>query len=87
MCCFLGLESGNSGNPLNPTWASGGWTTISDNQNAPPGTGGGSASGAFATQQTSNTGTLPSTDFSYSGGSSTGQTIAFTLQMQVRHQR
>jgi len=80
MCvAFLGLESGNSGNPLNPTWSSGGWTTISDNENAPPGTGGGSASGAFATQQTNNTGTLPSTDFSYAGGSSTGQTIAFTL--------
>jgi hypothetical protein len=80
MCvAFLGLESGNSGNPINPTWSSGGWTTISNNQNGPPGTGSGSAAGAFAIQQTNNVGALPSTDFSYVGGNSTGQTIVFTL--------
>ena len=82
MCvAFLGLESGNSGNPLNPTWSSGGWNTISDNEDGPAGTGSGSAAGAFATQQTSNTGTLPTTDFSYGGGNSTGQTISFTLNL------
>ncbi len=83
MCvAFLGLESGNNANnPVNPTWASGGWTTISDNQNGPPGTGSGSAAGAFATQQTSNTGVLPSTTFSYTGGNSQNTTLAFALRL------
>ena len=83
MCvAFLGLESGNNANnPVNPTWASGGWTTISDNQNGPPGTGSGAAAGAFATQQTSNTGVLPSTTFSYTGGNSQNTTLAFALRV------
>ena len=57
MCvAFLRLrKSGNNANnPVSPTWSSGGWTTVSDNQNGPPGTGSvRSAAGAFATQQTS----------------------------------
>ncbi|MCP4929016.1 MAG: hypothetical protein GY918_08180, partial [Gammaproteobacteria bacterium] len=68
MCvAFLGLESGNNpNNPVNPTWGGAGWTTVSDNQNGPPGTGSGSAAGAFATQQTSTTGLLGPDTFSFS---------------------
>jgi len=82
MCvAFMGLESGNNGNPLNPTWGGAGWTTTSDNQNGPPGTGSGSAAGAFATQQTASTGTLGPDSYSYSGGNSTGTTLAFALRL------
>ena len=82
MCvAFMGIESGNSGNPLNPTWGGAGWTTTSDNQNGPPGTGSGSAAGAFATQQTASTGTLGPDPYSYGGGNSTGTTLAFALRL------
>ncbi len=83
MCvAFLGLESGNNANGgVNPTWGAAGWTTISDNQNGPPGTGSGSAAGAFATQQTSATGTLGPDTYSYGGGASQNTTLAFALRL------
>ncbi len=83
MCvAFLGLESGNNANnPVSPTWSSGGWNTISDNQNGPPGTGSGSAAGAFATQQTSTTGLLGPDTYSYTGGNSQNTTLAFALRL------
>ncbi len=82
MCvAFLGLDSGNSGLPINPTWGGAGWSTISDNQNGPPGTGGGSAAGAFATQQTSATGLLGPDTYSYGGGNSQNTTLAFALRL------
>jgi len=85
MCvAFLGLESGNNANGgVNPTWGSAGWTTISDNQNGPPGTGSGSAAGAFATQQTSATGLLGPDTYSYGGGNSQNTTLAFALRIGI----
>ena len=50
---FLGTESGNNGNPFTSNWPTN-FTEISDNENGPPGTGGGSSGAAFAeSQQTS----------------------------------
>jgi len=52
---FLGTESGNNGNPFTSNWPTN-FTEISDNENGPPGTGGGSSGAAFAeSQQTSAT--------------------------------
>jgi len=82
MCvAFLGLESGNSGNPVSPAWSGAGWTTISDNQNGPAGTGSGSAAGAFATQQTAATGLLGPDTYTYGGGNSQNTTLAFALRL------
>ena len=83
MCvAFLGLESGNNANNgVNPTWGGAGWTTVSDNQNGPAGTGSGSAAGAFATQQTAATGVLGPDTFSYGGGNSQNTTLAFALRL------
>ena len=85
MCvAFLGLESGNNANGgVSPTWGGAGWTTVSDNQNGPPGTGAGSAAGAFATQQTSATGLLGPDTFSYGGGNSQNTTLAFALRIGI----
>ena len=49
---FLGTESGNAGNPFTSNWPTN-FTEVSDNENGPPGSGGGSSGAAFADSQQS----------------------------------
>ena len=80
MCvALIGTESGNSGNPLGVVWPNG-YTTVSDNEDGPPGTGGGSSAGAAASQQTATTGPLGPGTATYGGGNSHGTALAFALR-------
>ncbi len=62
-------ESGNSGNPIVPSWPAD-WTERYDNENGPPGNGSASASCAAATFEQSTAGAVTSETVTITGGNS-----------------
>lgn len=75
---FVGLESGNEGNPVVTTWP-GSLVEVNDNVNGPPGTGDASSSGATAVEIQEGTGTAVSGNIALTGGNTNWGTMAIVL--------